>query len=287
MALLRKDLRIGFLAGGFLLVLAIGYALVLTFSGSEAPTHVSLGDLDLPETVLGDGASKPADQTGSEAEPAAGIPLPGMLVNTRATASDDWSVFGVNGNPPHVTETPTRKATEPLPEAPLEDFTPTPNLNQPVPANPPAGSSPVMGGPGDADVPQEGLANVRTHVVEAGDSFSTIAKKYYGDINLYTIIQRANPGVDSRRLRPGQRLLIPDQSSIPAAPASPASDQPAGAADAPGTYTVAPGDTLSLIASRKLGRAALWEDIYKLNRDVIGPDPANLKVGMKLKLPAQ
>ena len=36
MALLRKELKLGFLAGGLLLAIAVAYVLVLTFSGSGA-----------------------------------------------------------------------------------------------------------------------------------------------------------------------------------------------------------------------------------------------------------
>ncbi|MFC8124645.1 N-acetylmuramoyl-L-alanine amidase [Streptomyces sp. NPDC057302] len=48
------------------------------------------------------------------------------------------------------------------------------------------------------------------------------------------------------------------------------------------TYTVRKGDTLSTIARAKLGDAARWREIAKLNNL---PDPDELKVGQKLKLP--
>ena len=52
-------------------------------------------------------------------------------------------------------------------------------------------------------------------------------------------------------------------------------------------YTVKSGDTLSKIA-RSLGmEASDWRKIYTLNASVIGRNPGNIRVGMKLKVPTQ
>ena len=78
--------------------------------------------------------------------------------------------------------------------------------------------------------------------------------------------------------------------------ASPAASPSAGAvvvaspsaiADAAGgtDYEVASGDTLLTIATEKYGDSAQWRRIYDANRDVIGADPDQLKIGMKLKIP--
>jgi nucleoid-associated protein YgaU len=50
------------------------------------------------------------------------------------------------------------------------------------------------------------------------------------------------------------------------------------------TYIVQPGDTLSGIAA-KLHVPGGWQALYKLNRDVIGPNPDVITPGEKLKLP--
>ena len=50
--------------------------------------------------------------------------------------------------------------------------------------------------------------------------------------------------------------------------------------------TVAPGDTLWDIADRRLGAGASWPAIYRLNRDVIGPDPGVITPGQRLVLPS-
>jgi nucleoid-associated protein YgaU len=54
--------------------------------------------------------------------------------------------------------------------------------------------------------------------------------------------------------------------------------------DVPEKYTVKRGDTLSLIA-RRLNIPGGWQALYKLNRDVIGPDPDIIRVDMVLRLP--
>src|SRR5699024_9746036 len=50
-------------------------------------------------------------------------------------------------------------------------------------------------------------------------------------------------------------------------------------------YTLRRGDSLSTVAARELGNGARWTEIYKLNRDVIGPNPDGVRDGMKIKLP--
>jgi nucleoid-associated protein YgaU len=56
--------------------------------------------------------------------------------------------------------------------------------------------------------------------------------------------------------------------------------------------TVAPGDSLWLIAARRLGAdasqgevAAAWPRWYAANRDVIGPDPNLIHPGQRLRTP--
>jgi len=52
-------------------------------------------------------------------------------------------------------------------------------------------------------------------------------------------------------------------------------------------YTVQTGDHLSLIAEKFYGDGseASWKKIYDANRDVIGPDPTQLRAGMVLVIP--
>ncbi|MEM9783526.1 MAG: rhodanese-like domain-containing protein [Pseudomonadota bacterium] len=50
-------------------------------------------------------------------------------------------------------------------------------------------------------------------------------------------------------------------------------------------YVVQRGDTLSLIAERFLGDVLAFRTLYAINRDVIGPDPALVEIGMVLEIP--
>lgn len=290
MPALRKDMRIGLLAGAVLLVLAVAYALFLTFSGPSAVQQAALHNETAPPEqqsapVPGANLELPAPAASEEQVPI----RPPILAQSEEAPADDWSVLGL-GTGPIVTETPAPGALNPLAQQPAPD---------------PAGGLPDVQpqmylplqerlDPAVAEV--DGLPNVRAHVIAAGETLSAIAKKYYGDENLYTLIEKANPNVDARRLKVGQKLLVPDRDTgrqqsaaqQPAAqqatPPAPAGDAQAASAD-PTVYVVAAGDTLGSIAKVRYGREQFWQEIYNLNRDVIGDDPARLKVGMKLKMP--
>lgn len=56
------------------------------------------------------------------------------------------------------------------------------------------------------------VANKRYHVVQKGESLSTIAKKYYGSKGEWRLIHRANQDKieDPNTIYPDQRLYIPD-----------------------------------------------------------------------------
>src|SRR6266542_3083195 len=71
----------------------------------------------------------------------------------------------------------------------------------------------------------------------------------------------------------------------PAASPSPgASPSPSPAAGGE-PYTVADGDTLASIANKFYGDESQWRKIYDANRQVIGDNPDNVKVGTKLTIP--
>jgi len=52
-------------------------------------------------------------------------------------------------------------------------------------------------------------------------------------------------------------------------------------------YTVQDGDSLWKIAASQLGAGSRWDEIYKLNTDVLPSQDSSLKVGMRLRLPAK
>ncbi len=54
----------------------------------------------------------------------------------------------------------------------------------------------------------------------------------------------------------------------------------------PAVHVVESGDTLSAIALKYYGNAALWTEIYKANKRTIGDDPGKIFPGQKLDIPA-
>lgn len=52
------------------------------------------------------------------------------------------------------------------------------------------------------------------YAVKAGDTLDSIARTQYGNGALWEAISKANPGVDPRRLRIGQELVIPPKSDV-------------------------------------------------------------------------
>ena len=50
-------------------------------------------------------------------------------------------------------------------------------------------------------------------------------------------------------------------------------------------YTVRRGESLSIIAARQLGDGSRWNEVYRMNRDIIGPNPDGLREGMTIMLP--
>jgi LysM repeat protein len=80
-------------------------------------------------------------------------------------------------------------------------------------------------GSSSAETPPVG-PNGGVHVIAPGDNFSTIARKY--GVTLSSL-QDANPGVDSTKLRPGQKITIPPPSSKSGASRPAPTSAPSGA----------------------------------------------------------
>ena len=108
--------------------------------------------------------------------------------------------------------------------------------------------------------------------MERDGSYAAIYKRWFGDaIPPYL----------------GDEASAPVAQAALASPAPAAVEPGAGASGTGETYVVQPGDTLSKIARKYYGQewATSWQRIFEANRDVIGDDPARLKVGMALEIP--
>jgi LysM repeat protein len=109
--------------------------------------------------------------------------------------------------------------------------------------------------------PTPDVGRVREHTVAAGDTYTSLAKRYETTVSA---IAKANPGVDPTRLRIGQRLLIP--------PAEPRVTGEATEAVLPSgvqIYTVQSGDTLTSIARRHGTTVSVLRELNGLTSDRI------------------
>ncbi len=116
-----------------------------------------------------------------------------------------------------------------------------------------------------------------TYAVKSGDTLGAIAKKHGTTASAL----RAANNLSGDNLRVGQKLVIPGNALPPSSGSPATAPAPVAAPRAgSGSYTVAPGDTLGSIARRHGVKSG---DLATLNTIT---DPAKLRVGQVLKLPA-
>jgi peptidoglycan endopeptidase LytE len=166
--------------------------------------------------------------------------------------------------------TPSETAATNTPPAFVETNTPPVTTSSP----PVVVTAPV---PVETPVPAAVPAGATEYAIVKGDSFSTIAKKFHVSVKAVT---DANPGVDSTKLKIGQKIHIP-AAAAPSAPVvngtAPVESAVAGGEQ---TYTVKSGDNLTKIAGQ-LGTT------IKALRAANGLKTDSIKVGQKLKVPAK
>ncbi len=168
-------------------------------------------------------------------------------------------------------------------------------------------AAPLLARPAPAPRPVAPVAP-RRYTVRAGDNLIAIARRVYGrdHESEYTRIYQANRDKmrDESTVRPGQVLTIPPLAGAAEvavavrtpAPASPprhfrettleALRHELAAPRRPKTYTVKPGDNLSIIAREQMGdpRRQAVAKLFAANRDRLA-NPNSLSVGMTLRIP--
>jgi LysM repeat protein len=154
----------------------------------------------------------------------------------------------------------------PPPLAPIETNPPTPVVTPSAVLTPTPVPVPLP--------PPEPIPVGTEHVVVKGDSFYTLAKKY--NVSSKAIAE-ANPGVDSAKLKIGQKLKIPAGTPSSVSTVS-ANGNSANGSDK--TYTVKSGDTLMKIAKDSGVTLKSLRSANNLKTDQI-------KVGQKLKIPGK
>jgi len=131
------------------------------------------------------------------------------------------------------------------------------------------------------------------HTVLKGETLTRIAQRHYGNGDYWRIIRDANPGKVSNdgSVQLGVVLDIPSRGNALLGPAFvdagneraiPVGNRTNNTSGK--TIEVQAGDTLSELASKYLGSADQWQDLFDANKDKLD-DPTDLQVGMKLRLP--
>lgn len=117
------------------------------------------------------------------------------------------------------------------------------------------------------------------HIVRPGESLSQIAKDYYGDFRKYDVIARFNNLEDATRVKPGQRIMIPEYDGV-VLPTTPVrSDREDGSFV---WHTIQPGQSISQLAKLYYGDYTLFHAIAQYNGM---EDATRVSVGQKIKIP--
>lgn len=160
----------------------------------------------------------------------------------------------------------------------------------------PAAAAPVAQTPPPDEAPRpyllttEGLVASRVpdlmiYTWAEGDTFTSLSDRYFGSRLETGRLRSVNEGRDESNLRPGEKIFVPSRPAE-AVQQLQRTSRVAGQWLGAGVYVVQSGDMLGSIAKDVYGSAASWRKIYDANRDVLaGPD--QLKVGMKLRIPAE
>lgn len=161
-----------------------------------------------------------------------------------------------------------------------------PPVGQPQPVStpgpvvqPPPQPAPVQAPVAVAPPAAPTATDTHEYAIATGDTLGALAKK--NGISLKTLLE-ANPGINPRKLKVGQKIQIPGSTGAVASTAAGATgasaDVAAGSGDSE-TYTVKAGDTLGKIAK---ANHTSYKKLMALN-DL---KTTSIKVGQKLKLPA-
>ena len=128
------------------------------------------------------------------------------------------------------------------------------------------------------------------YVMEQGDSYWTVAKKIYGAGKYFKDICDANPDVEPMKLRPKDRIAIPEIAGVAMRRELLATPEELKAKHKPRVYLaqdreheIQPGETLEDIARMYYGYTYKWPHILKVNP---GLDPMRLQPGKEITVPA-
>lgn len=239
-----------------------------TVSTLQQPESLQTPQQPQPTDPVAADPSQPLEQTDAiEQEAAAG---PGAPTQQEPEAS----------NEPAIAQEPAGPSAPVISEAPVvqhDVVTPQPSSEQ---------SQVVVQQPAPEVAAPVAPTPTRIYVIKPNETFSSIAAAVYGNPSFYPHIQRANPGIDPARLKPGMKINVPDVSAVKPTAITASSSSPGAAPFDPNNeYRVQPNDSLYRISVKLYGKSDRMNKLYELNKETIGEDPANVKPGMVLKLP--
>ncbi len=121
---------------------------------------------------------------------------------------------------------------------------------------------------------------IERHRVQEGDTIASLARQYYGSAQFAEfLISRNKQLADPTRLRVGEIVnIVPrrtDGKPPAVGPATPATRE----------YRVKSGDSFYRIARDVLGDAKRWNELYEMNKKLVGNDPTKLQIGQVIVLP--
>lgn len=174
-------------------------------------------------------------------------------------------------------------------QSPTRPVLPDPVVEIPAPKPEPREPSPTD------QVPQKPgviAPEFMEYTVQPGDTFASIARRFYGSTGKAELIARANPLVDPTRIKNGRVLKIPkDPTNIQGKPANAAPPGPSSPPTNPTPsvsgekrHTVEKGETLTSISRKYYGTIRKTDVILKANRNVLSK-PEDLRPGQVLVIP--
>lgn len=304
---MRKDVKFGLVIGGILLAVLVVYTLIVPSNSDDVAIENAVpeyhdavadgGEIDVTDVATPDAGTDnnaiARHETVRVTETPVAARAPTVTETPVQPTSDKWSTALSEGTIPLMGTDTARPAgaRTPAPSATPSDVADLPPLNsaeeEPSSAVPPADAAVNSGPIANAGTgPIASAPTPRTHTVKSSETLSSIARDYYGAASYYPHILRANPSVDPNRLRVGTVLNIPDRAVVVSRDSTTSNNAVSPNAPLAGNqYRVASGDTLEKIAVKTLSDGRRWQEIYDLNRQTIGNDPAKLKIGQVLQIP--
>lgn len=215
--------------------------------------------------------------------------LPRTSRNAAVTVSSDYETAATA---PMTPATPaaaySRPATPVTPVPAVEEPVPTSDIEVTTVPAPVVDVKPVAAEPAPAPAPAPTV-----YTIQKGDTVSILSKRF--NVRMEAI-EKANPGLNRDKVRIGQKINIPAVSGevkaepaakLPPAPKGEAKPEPKTVEEYTGPvkeYVVKAGDTLGGIA---YANGINIRQLKKLNNIPMGQQNNTVRIGQKLKIPAE